>query len=170
MKSKYISTFICGFSAAVLTIVPGLKEVGCCLIIPFAAAMSLFLYQKSDKTLERISTSQALIFGLITGMFAAIFSSVFEIIFTAIFKTNDFVRSLTQLEIAFRSFISNELIDEVFQIYKRMAEDIKAKGFSFTYSIYYFLATSITSLIFGLIGGLLGMAFLNRRSKMDLKQ
>jgi len=59
-------------------------------------------------------------------------------------------------------------LDEVFKIYKNMARDIQTNGFSLGYSIYFFMATSITSLIFGLIGGLVGMAFINRRNKSNL--
>lgn len=165
MKNKFISPFVCGFGAAVLTVVPGLKEIGCCLIVPFAAGLSLYLYQKSNKSSEMISSKQAVVFGLMTGLFSAVFASIFELLFTAIFFTNDFVKSLPQLETAFKSFAPQNLLDEVFKIYKSMANDIQTKGFSLSYSIYYFLATSITSLIFGLIGGLLGMAFINRRNK-----
>lgn len=85
--------------------------------------------------------------------------------FTGIFLTNDFVKSLPQVEIAFRSFAPQNLLDEVFRIYSKMAEDIQTKGFSLSYSIYFFIATSFTSLIFGLIGGLVGMAFLNKKNK-----
>jgi len=165
MKSKFISPLVCGFGASVLTIVPGLKEISCCLIIPFAAGLSLYLYQKSNKSVEKISGKQAVIFGLMTGIFSAVFATLFEITFTAIFQTNDFVKSLPQVEIAFRSFAPQNLLDDVFRIYKKMADDIQTKGFSLSYSIYFFMATSITSSIFGLIGGLLGMAFINRRNK-----
>ena len=168
MKNKFISPLVCGFGASVLTVVPGLKEVSCCLIIPFAAGLSLYLYQKSNKSTENISGKQAVIFGLLTGVFFAVFAALFEVLFTAIFKTNDFVKSLPEVEIAFRSFAPQNLLDEVFKIYKNMARDIRTTGFSLSYIIYFFIATSFTSLLFGLIGGLLGMAFINRRSKHKL--
>lgn len=170
MKNKFISPLVCGFGAAVLTVVPGLKEIGCCLIIPFAAGLSLYLYQKSNKSTEKISGKQAVMFGLLTGIFSAVFATFFEILFTAIFLTNDFVKSLPQVEIAFRSLsiVSQNLLDEVFKIYKGMADDIQTKGFSLSYTIYFFIATSFTSLIFGLIGGLIGMAFINRKIKGNL--
>lgn len=168
MKSKFISPLVCGFGASVLTVVPGLKEIGCCLIIPFAAGLSLYLYQKSNKSKEKILGKQAVVFGLLTGVFSAVFATFFEIMFTAIFQTNDFVKSLPQVEVAFRSFAPQNLLDQVFKMYKMMAGDIQTKGFSLSYSIYFFMATSITSLIFGLMGGLLGMAFINRRNKNNL--
>jgi hypothetical protein len=168
MKNKFISPLVCGFGASVLTVVPGLKEISCCLIVPFAAGLSLYLYQKSNKRVEKISGKQAVIFGLLTGIFSAVFATFFEILFTAIFQTNDFVKSLPQIEIAFKSFAPQNLLDEVFKIYKNMARDIQANGFSLSYSIYFFMATSITSLIFGLLGGLIGMAFINRRNKSSL--
>jgi len=170
MKNKFISPLVCGFGASVLTVVPGLKEIGCCLIIPFAAGLSLYLYQKSNKSTEKIFSKQAVVFGLLTGIFSAVFATLFEILFTAIFQTNDFVKSLPQVEIAFRSLsiVSQNLLDEVFKIYRGMAVDIQTKGFSLSYTIYFFIATSFTSLIFGLIGGLIGMAFINRKNKSNL--
>jgi hypothetical protein len=165
MRSKFISPLVCGFGASVLTVVPGFKEIGCCLIIPLAATVSLFLYQKSFKSTEIISVKQALVFGLLTGTFSAVFATSFEVLFTAIFRTNDFVKSLPQLETTFKSIAPQNLLDEVFKIYKNMASVIQKKGFSLSYTIYFFLATSITSVIFGLIGGLIGMAFFNKRNK-----
>jgi hypothetical protein len=46
-----------------------------------------------------------------------------------------------------------------------MAGEIQTKGFSLSYTIYFFAATSITSSIFGLIGGLIGMTVMNKRNK-----
>lgn len=169
MKSKYISPLICGFGAAVLTVVPGLKEIGCCLIIPFSAALSIYLYQKSIMSNEAVTSKQAAFFGLFTGIFAAIFSTLLEVLFTAIFHSNDFVKSLPEVESLFRSFASQNLLDEIFKIYKKMAEDIRNKGFSLSYTIYYYIATSITSVIFGLIGGFIGMVFINKRNKNIIK-
>jgi hypothetical protein len=165
MKSKYISPLVCGFGASVLTIVPGLKEIGCCLIIPFAAGLSLYLYQRSNKLTDQIKVNQAIPFGLLTGLFSALFAVFLEVLFTAIFKSNDFVKALPELEIAFRNIVPQNLLNEVFKIYKAMADDIKSNGFSLSYTLYYFVATSFTSLIFGMVGGLLGMVFLNRKSK-----
>lgn len=165
MKSTYISPLVCGFGASVLMVVPGLKEIGCCLIVPFAAGLSLFLYQKSNKITERISVKNALIFGLLTGIFSAVFATLFEILFTGIFHTNEFVKSLPEVEIMFRSFAPQNLLDEIFTMYKKMASEIRTNGFSLSYTIYFFAATSITSTIFGLIGGLIGMAVINKRNK-----
>lgn len=170
MKSKYISPLVCGFGASVLTIVPGLKEIGCCIIIPFAAGLSLFLYQRSNKSTELIQANQAITFGLLTGIFSALFAVLLEILFTAIFKTNDFVKALPELEVAFKNIIPQNLLTEVFKIYKGMADDIKTSGFSLSYTLYYFVATSFTSIIFGMIGGLLGMVFLNRKNKQTLNR
>lgn len=168
MKSKYISPLVCGFGASVLTVVPGLKEIGCCLIIPAASGLSLLLYQKSIGSKELISVKQALLFGILTGIYYAVFATGFEIFFTALFHSNDFVKSLPQVESSFQNFIPKDLTDAVFKIYKKMAHDIQTSGFSLTYTIYFFIATSITSLIFGVVGGLVGMAFINKRNRETL--
>ena len=165
MKSKYISPLVCGFGASVLMVVPGLKEIGCCLIVPFAAGLSLFLYQKSNKSKAKISGKNAVLLGLLTGIFSAIFATLFEMLFTGIFHTNDFVKSLPEVEVMFRSFAPKNILDEIFAMHKKMAGEIQTNGFSLSYTIYFFAATSITSTIFGLIGGLIGMAFINKRNK-----
>lgn len=164
MKSKFISPLVCGFGASVLTIVPGLKEIGCCIIIPFAAGFSLYLYQKSNKSDEPITGKQAVWFGLMTGAFTAVFSTLLEVAFTFILFSNDFVKTLPQVESTFRSFAPQDLLDAVFRIYKKMADDIQTKGFSLSYTIYFFFATLLTSLTFGLIGGLIGMSYINKRN------
>jgi len=165
MRSNYLSPIICGFGASVLTVIPGLKEIGCCLIIPFASALSLYLHQKANKSTELISLKQALVFGLLTGIFYAFFGTIFETLFTALFFTNDFVKSLPQVQETMQSFASKDILYSVFNIYNKMAEDIQTKGFSFTYTVSFFLATSFTGVIFGLIGGLVGMAFINKQNR-----
>lgn len=165
MRSNYLSPLICGFGASVLTVIPGLKEIGCCLIIPFASALSLYLFQKANNSTELVSVKQAITFGLLTGIFYALFAAIFETLFTALFFTNDFVKSLPQVQETMQSFASKDILDSVFNIYNKMAEDIQTKGFSFTYTVYFFLATSFTGVIFGLIGGLVGMAFINKRNR-----
>jgi len=160
---QYYAPLVCGFGAAVLSIVPGLKSITCCFLIPIAAFLSLYLEQKINKTREPISTRKAITAGLLTGLFAAVFSTFFDILLTLITHSNDFVESLYNTE----SFLSNYnlgvIMDETIKALRYMAADIKSSGFSLLYTVTILFSNLVTNTIFGLIGGLLGMNYLNKR-------
>lgn len=68
---KYLPGLVCGFGAAVFLTVPGLKGLGCCLIIPVSSLLSVFLYKRTDKSVLRIEAVTAVGFGFVTGVVAA---------------------------------------------------------------------------------------------------
>ncbi|MGQ9644733.1 MAG: hypothetical protein ACUVT3_12820, partial [Ignavibacterium sp.] len=76
---KYLPTFITGFAASVLSIVPGIKSFSCCLIVPGAAILALILDQKVNKSSERIRINKAIMFGLMTGLFATFFITALDV-------------------------------------------------------------------------------------------
>ncbi|MCK7524986.1 MAG: hypothetical protein MZV64_48975 [Ignavibacteriales bacterium] len=51
---KYLPTLVCGFGAAVLSTVPGIKNFSCCLIVPAAAAISILLDKKINNSNEKV--------------------------------------------------------------------------------------------------------------------
>lgn len=164
MSSKsYISPLVCGFGAAVLSIVPGLKGIACCLIVPLAAFFSLYLDQKINKINMLISSRTAITFGLLTGLFAAVFSTSFDILLTLILRTNEFVQTLPNTEAVIRDFNLGPFIEETLSAFKKMSSDIKNYGFSVLYTIAILFSNLFTHTLFGLIGGLLGMNFLNKQ-------
>lgn len=165
MSSKqYISPLVCGFAAGVLSIIPGLKPVACCLIIPTAAFFSLYLNQKINRTSEAITSRQAITFGLLTGLFAALFSTSFDLLLTLITRTNEFVETLPDTEALMRELHLGPFMEETIKALNVMASDIKNSGFSFLYLIAMLFSNLFTNTIFGLIGGLLGMNYLNKRT------
>jgi len=164
MSSKqYISPLVCGFAAAVLSIVPGLTPIACCLIVPVAAFFSLYLDQKINRSNEAITSRQAITFGLLTGLFAALFATCFDVILTLITRTNDFVETLPDTEALMRDYNLGPLVEETIKALKMMANDIKNSGFSVLYLIAMLFSNLFTNTIFGLIGGLLGMNYLNKK-------
>ena len=61
MSSKgYLPALVAGFGAAVLTTVPGLREFGCCLIVPLAVFTALLLYRKTLNEDKNISVKTSL--------------------------------------------------------------------------------------------------------------
>ncbi|MEO8399058.1 MAG: hypothetical protein ABI550_04485 [Ignavibacteriaceae bacterium] len=164
VSKKYSPAIVCGFGAAVLTIVPGIRAAGCCLFVPLAASLSLFLYKKINKSSENISTNNALLFGLFTGLSAALFATLFDLIITYITRSNDFVESLPQVEIMLKNLKMGEAVIETLNIMKNMAADITNKGFSFFYSFILLISNTLVYTVFGIIGSLLGMYFINKKN------
>ena len=68
---KYLPSLVCGFSAAVISTIPGIKSIGCCLVLPAAAWFSLVLNQKINKAQPPVTPQAALFFGVLAGFFAA---------------------------------------------------------------------------------------------------
>lgn len=159
---KYIPTFIAGFGAAVLSIVPGIKSFSCCLIVPGAAILALFLDQRVNKNFERITSGKAIMFGIMTGLFATIFITALDLLITFITKTNDFVEALPQSEDLIRELKFGPMAEESLKLMKQMAKQIQKTGFSALYLLILFTSNFITNLIFGIIGGLIGMGLINK--------
>ena len=56
-------------------------------------------------------------------------------------------------------------MDESLKLIKQMAKDIEANGFSALYIIMIFISNILTYIIFGILGGALGVVILNRRNQ-----
>lgn len=160
---KYLPTFIAGFGAAVLSIVPGIKNFSCCLIVPGATILALILDQKVNKNSERIAVGKAVMFGLMTGLFATFFITTIDGLITFITKTNDFIETLPQSESLIRELNFGPMAEESLKLMKQMSKQIQRTGFSPLYLFILFTSNIITNTIFGIIGGLVGMGLLNKR-------
>jgi len=161
---KYISTFICGFGAGVLTIVPVAKSFSCCLIIPLAAFFSLILDQKANLSNEKLQLKKGLIFGLITGAFAALFGSLFDLFITLITKHNDIIAMLPELQNMMDNFpVSDQMKEEVISLFYSVKDQILSTGFSPLYALSVIVNNFLVNTIFGMIGGLIGVQIINKR-------
>jgi hypothetical protein len=168
MKNKYLPTLVTGFVAAVLVSIPLVKHVGCCVIVPVAAFYALILDVKLNKAELPIKGIEAFVFGILTGLWAAVFSVFFETIITLFTHTNDFIKELPEIEnyVKNQSMLTLKQIFEVeLPIYKSMANDIKTTGFSLFYTFSIFFINIFIDVIFGIIGGFIGMNYLNKRKK-----
>jgi hypothetical protein len=163
-SSKYLPALVCGFAAAVLMIIPEIKNFGCCLILPAAAAFSLFLNKKINSVRGAISTSDAFFYGIFTGVFSALFLTGFDLLITYFAKTNDLVESLPDSKTMLRDLNLGPIMENAIAMMENMAKDIKLNGFSALYSIMILISNLVINTIFGMIGGLIGMKYLNKRS------
>ena len=163
--NKYLPSIVTGFGAAVLSTIPGIKNLNCCLIIPAAAFLSIYLYSKATGNDSPIKLNKALSYGLITGLVAALFSSLFDIFITFITRSNDLVVGLEQTEEMMQELKLGKLIDASMEIMGTMVKEIKATGFSALYTVMITISNFFIFSIFGMLGGLLGMAILNKRNR-----
>jgi len=165
MNKKYLSALVCGFGAAVLTTIPGVQSIGCCLLAPVAAVLAIFLYKKSHPDLLKVQTGTGIFIGFLTAVFAALFASGFEIIITYITRTSDLVASMPEAEKVIKDMKLGPAAEESMDVLKQMADEIQSKGFSFLYIFLITLTNFITYSIFGILGGLIGTAVINKRNQ-----
>ncbi len=165
-KNKYLSSLVCGFGAAVLTTVPALKVFSCCLIIPLFAVLGIYLFFRINGGQSSIDLKTALFIGFLTGVFAAIFSSFFDVIITYITHTNELVESLPQTEAAVKSYNLDKLFQPSMKLLKNMSAQIKTSGFSTLYAFMILLSNLIVDIIFGMLGGVVGMKFVNKKTNV----
>ncbi|MBI9072238.1 MAG: hypothetical protein JEY94_11610 [Melioribacteraceae bacterium] len=161
---KTIAAFVTGFGAGVLKIVPIIKGLSCCLVIPAAAFFALLLDQKANNNYAKIRVSKAILFGLLTGLFAAVFGTSLDLIITYITKSNEVVTNLPQIQEMLGGMPANSIVKEVIDIYAQIAKDITATGFSGLYAVFIFGGSLLTDPIFGMVGGLIGMQILNSKN------
>jgi hypothetical protein len=162
---KYLPTLVCGFGAAVLSTVPGIKNFSCCLLVPAAAAFSIMLDKKITHSNKKISLGKSLGFGFLTGIFSTVFITAFEMLITFLAKSNDFIESLPQTEMIMRQWNLGPLVDDSLKLIKSVAKEIEKNGFSFIYLLMILSSNFIVNSIFGMIGGALGMSLANPKAR-----
>ncbi|MDX9925197.1 MAG: hypothetical protein RBS48_10555 [Ignavibacteriaceae bacterium] len=166
---KYLPSIVSGFGAGVLQIVPILKGLACCLIVPAASYAAVLLHKKSNK-ISKIDYKTGLIIGLLTGIFAAVFGSFFEIIITFITKQNDVTGSFNQIQQMLSTLpITPELRQEVLDMIAGVNNDIAMYGFSILYTISIIMNNFIVNTIFGMVGGLIAVKFIDSKEKRDFE-
>jgi hypothetical protein len=168
-KNKVFPSLVCGFGAAVLTIIPGYNEakgsITCCLFVPLASIFSLMLYQRTNHEELPFKVSRAMFVGLLSGVFLALFSTFFETIITLITHTNDFVNALPETESVMRGLNMGPMYTEAIKILKNVSRDISLHGFSLFYTTGMLFGNLIINSVVGVIGGLLGLLIINRKPK-----
>lgn len=166
--NKILPVIVSGFAAAVISIIPVVKDLAFCLAVPFAAFFSLYLKMKIEKSNEQIKAGTAFGFGIGTGLFAAFFYTLFVVVMIFVTRTHELFQNLPEIEAEIKNVASNfGIIEEQFEmmlgLLKDMEHNIKTKGFSGLYTFMTFFSSAFFNTIFGLIGGLIGMVILNRR-------
>ncbi|GAB1351230.1 hypothetical protein MASR1M107_34450 [Ignavibacteriales bacterium] len=169
VNSKYFPTLVSGFAAGVLTTVPIIKSVSCCILVPAAVIFALYADRRINDNKFPLQMSYALVFGLLTGVFTAFFGTTFEVLISFITRHNDFVDSYPQIiqmlnEMPFLKG-SDPSVKEALDILEATRDEIINTGFSGFYAFMTLINNLIFYPLFGLLGGLLGKAILERSGK-----
>jgi hypothetical protein len=158
---------VCGFAVGVLSIVPGLKNFTCCLLVPIAAGAALYFDQRINGRYV-IPSSQGAMFGVATGFAAALFNVFFDLIITYIFRTNEFIGLIPEVEKLYHSFqLPPDVYEQAVRILRGIETKIAATGFSLFYAIFLLINSMLSNIVFGLIGGLAWASYLNKRVFSD---
>ena len=166
MNKKYISPIIIGFVAGVLMVVPVIKSLGCCVLIPLAAFASLLLDQKANHNFSKLKIKKGVVFGLITGLIAAFFGTFFDFFITLLTHKNDLVLTFPQLVNTVNDFpIDSVTKEEIIRILSNIVENISNEGFSSLYTFSLLANNIVMNSIFGILGGIIGVQILNSRNK-----
>lgn len=164
--NKLSPAVVCGFGAAVASFLPGFKNFSCCLIIPAAAFLSLYLYKRITRDERQLRPMMSANYGLTVGMVSAVFLTAFEVISAALTKTNDFVKDLPQLKELIKQTGFGPETATALSMLDKIAYDIQSGGFSITFLIVLLCSNLLINSIFGTVGGLIGMAYLNREQRL----
>lgn len=164
---KYLPMIVCGFGAGVLTIEPLVVGFTVFLIIPFAVIAAMLLDQKANNNSNKITPGKAIFTGIFTGIFAAIFGTFFNTVLIFVTRTSDVNKSIAEVKKYLSSFPTTEIADEVIRTMSSMAYEINQYGFSFLYTFSMFTSSLVINSLFGLLGGLIGMQFINRKNEIN---
>jgi hypothetical protein len=164
--NNFSSALVCGFGVSVLSTVPGIKSFSCCLLIPLAGAVSIYLHHKINKIPVPFEMKDAVLLGFLTGIIASVFSTFFDLLITFITHSNDFIDALPKTESLLRQYNFDSIIDQTFGILKQMAVQIQTNGFSVLYAGAILFSNVIVDSIFGMIGGIIGLSFFKRRTRI----
>ncbi len=161
---KYLPSFISGFGAGVLHIVPVAKSLACCLIVPLASFTALILDRRANPTDEKISMKKGALVGLFTGLYAALFGTVFDLFITLVTKNNDIVAMMPELQKMISAFpLSDAMRTEVLNLFESVRNDIIQYGFSPLYTFSIIINNTVVNSIVGTLGGLIGAQIINQR-------
>lgn len=159
---KYLPTLVCGFGAAVLATIPGIKNFSCCLLVPGAAVFAILLDKKITNSKEKVNIGKGIGYGFLTGLAATLFITLFEMLVTYFTRTNEFVENLPQSEIIIRQWNLGPIFNDSLKLLRGITKEIEKSGFSFLYLFLIFSSNFVINSIFGMLGGILGSNLANR--------
>jgi len=163
LKTKYFPTFVTGFAAAVLTTIPGLKNIACCLLLPVAVFAAIYINTRINGFQKQISFSEGLIFGILTGIFSALWATFFDLSITFFTKSHEMIRHLPEIELSLEQLNLGKITKDTIDLIRNLGKEITLYGFSPLFSLFILINNLISDMIFGIIGGLISVPMINKK-------
>jgi hypothetical protein len=161
---KLLPAIVAGLVIGIVEIIPFIKSLTCCILVPFAVYYAMNLEVKGNKKATPFTLAEGIRLGILTGIFGAFFAVFLDSFLTFILRSNDFVAAFPQMEAFIQSFgVPEQTKKEVLAMLQSIVEEIKTTGISIVYSFSMLISNLIFNTILGLLGGLIGVKFINKK-------
>ncbi len=161
---KLLPAIVAGMIIGIVEVIPLIKSLTCCILVPFAVYYALTLEVKGNKKSEPFTLGEGVRIGILTGIFGAFTAVLLDSFLTFVLKTNDFVVAFPQMEAFIQSFgMPEDAKQEVLAMLRSIVEEIKTTGISLIYSFSMLTSNLIFNMILGIIGGLISVRFANKK-------
>jgi len=171
--SKVKPAIIGGAIMAATSTIPYLSMINCacCAGIMLGGLATVYLYLRSLPPDEPpLETKYGLILGAFAGIFGAIFETVLSVLIIKLLSKGYFDQIYIEIEKSISDMqaggeevpqILNQIQDAIFTLTQEIAET----GFSFVLTILMLVFNTMKDVLFGLLGGLIGIAVLQKKNK-----
>ena len=161
---KILPAIVAGVVIGIVEVIPFIKSLSCCILVPAAVYYAMVLEIKGNKKILPFTLGEALRLGVLTGIFGAIFSVFFDSFLTFVLRTNDFVTVFPQMQQFIQEMgLPEESKKEILSLLQGMAENIRTTGISVLYSLSMFISNLFFDILLGLIGGALVRKLINKK-------
>ena len=160
------------------SVIPYLSMINCacCAGIMLGGLAAVYFYlrdqPKDDPPLE---TKYGVILGAFAGIFGAIFETTITSIIISMYSADYFQGVLDEFQRSIENMETNgqavpEILNSVKDAFTAFVNEIKNNGFSPVLTLLMLVFNSFKDIIFGLLGGLIGVYVLQKRTKQaDMK-
>jgi hypothetical protein len=172
-SSKVRAAVIGGAIMAATSVIPYLSFINCacCAGIMLGGLLAVFFYIKGlPKDEPPLETKYGVLLGAFAGLFGALFETFITVMIIKIFSSeyfegiyNEFQKSIDQMESNGQQVPA--ILTQVRDSFVLFIQEIKETGFSVVLTIVMLLFNTFKNMLFGLLGGLIGVYVLQRRSK-----
>ena len=162
-----------GSIMAIISTVPYLNMLNClcCAGIMLGGIAAVYFYQKSlPVNAPPLKTKYGVILGAFAGVFGAILETLITVFTIKYFAQNYFDSAYIEIERSIDQLHENGseiplILIQVQDTIASFAQEIAEHGFSFILTIIILVFNTFKDVLFGLLGGLLGVAILQKKNK-----
>jgi len=172
---KVKPAIIGGIIMTITSTIPYLSLINCacCAGIMLGGLASVYFYlQQLPPDEPPLESKHGLILGAFAGIFGAIFETLITVLIIKFLSKGYFDQIYIEIEKNISDLESQgqdvpQLLNEIQNVIVNLTQEIGEKGFSLVLTILMLAFNTIKDVIFGLVGGLIGVALLQKKSKQS---